>query len=106
MKYSSLSAISSSFERDVEQRVLAGHREDLVGGALDDLGPRVVALVDAVAEALEALAARPRLDRRDEVRHVLDAADVGQHSDHGLVGPTVARSVQRRRRCCGGRVGV
>ena len=41
-------------EGDVEQRVLAGDREDLVGRLLDDRGARVVALVDAVAEALAA----------------------------------------------------
>ena len=85
---------------------LPGHLEDLVGRPLDDLGPRVVALVDAVPEALEALPARPRLDRRDEVRHVLDAADVGQHADDRLVGAAVARSVQRRRRGRRGRVGI
>ena len=72
MKYSSASATSSSFERDVEQRVLAGDLEDLVGDLLDDLRPGVVVLVDAVTEALEeALAV---LHRLDEVRHVLDAS--------------------------------
>ena len=50
-------------ERDVEQRVLAGDLEDLVGGLLDDRGPRVVVLVHAVAEALQpALAGLHRLD--------------------------------------------
>jgi hypothetical protein len=39
---------------DVEERVLARDLEDLVGQLLDDLGARVVVLVDAVAEAHEA----------------------------------------------------
>ena len=34
---------------DVEQRVLTGDLEDVVRGLLDDGGPRVVVLVDAVA---------------------------------------------------------
>ncbi len=46
--------------RIAEERVLAGDREDLVGGLLDDRRPGVVVLVHPVAEALEPAAlARP-----------------------------------------------
>ena len=48
---------------DVEQRVLAGDLEHVVGRLLDDRRPRVVVLVDAVAEAHQPLPL-PRLDRR------------------------------------------
>ena len=41
-------------ERDVEHGVAARDLEHLVGHLLDDLGPRVVVLVDAVAEAHQA----------------------------------------------------
>ncbi len=73
---------------------------------LDDLRPGVVALVHPVAEALQPLPALTALDRGDEVGDVLDAADVGQHPDDGLVGPTVAGAVERGRRGGGGRVGI
>ena len=46
-------------QRDVEQRVLAGDREDVVGRLLDDRRTRVEVLVDAVAESLELGLARP-----------------------------------------------
>src|SRR3546814_17713896 len=68
-----------ALERDVEQRVLAGDGEDLVSRLLDDLRPGVVALVDAVAEALEqALALLHRLDER---RYLVDRADLLEHAD-------------------------
>src|SRR5690606_7409310 len=58
------------FERqgDVEQRVLPGDLEHVVGGLLDDLRPRVVVLVDAVTEAHQApFAVLHRLDERRNV---------------------------------------
>ena len=70
------------------------------------VGPRVVALVDAVAEALQSLLPVARLHGRDEVGHVLDAADVGQHPDDRLVGAAVTRAVERGRGGGGGRVGI
>src|SRR3546814_9417688 len=67
----------------VEQRVLAGDGEDLVSRLLDDLRPGVVALVDAVAEALEqALALLHRLDER---RYLVDRADLLEHADRKSV---------------------
>ena len=48
--------------------------EHLVGGLLDDLGARVVGLVDAVAESHQPALAR--LHALDERRDVLDRADL------------------------------
>ena len=92
-------------EGDVQQRILAGDLEHLVGDALDDLRPGVVALVDPVAETLQALPL-PRLDRGDEVRDVFDAGDVGQHPDDRLVGAAVPGPVEGGCGGGGGRVGV
>ena len=80
-------------ECDVEQRVLAGDFEDLVGGLFDDRGPRVEVLVDPVPEAHEATFAV--LDRIEEGRHVVDRADLGEHPDDGLVRAAVQRAVER-----------
>ncbi len=66
-------------EGDVEQRVLAGDLEDVVGGLLDDRGPRVVVLVDAVAEALQR-ALCPAFTLLDERRDVVDRTDLGEHA--------------------------
>src|SRR5664280_1224649 len=90
---------------DVQQRVLAGDLEHLVGGLLDDLGPRVVALVDPVAEPLQPYT-RALLDRGDERLDVLERTDVGQHPDDRLVGPPVPGPVERGSSGSGGRVGV
>jgi hypothetical protein len=62
-------------QRDVEQRVLAGHLEHVVRGLLDDRRPRVVVLVHPVAEAHQAALAG--LHRLDERRHVVDRPDLG-----------------------------
>ena len=60
----------------------------------DDLGARVVVLVDAVAEAHQP--AVPLLHLLDELRHALDVADLGQHPQDRLVGAAVERPVERR----------
>jgi threonine synthase len=80
-------------EGDVEERVLAGDGEDVVRELLDDLGARVVVLVDAVAEAHQAVALAA-LDAGDELGDVLDVADLPQHAEHGLVGAAVQRAVE------------
>ena len=104
MKYSSCEGDLLELEGDVEQRVLAGDLEHLVGGALDDRRPRVVVLVDAVAEALQPGLARLHLG--DERLDVVVAADLLEHLDDRLVGPAVAGAVEGRGRRCGGDVGV
>ena len=71
---------------------------------LDDLGPRVVVLVDPVAEALEAALAR--LHVVDEGVDVVDRADLGEHADHLLVGAAVAGAVEGGGGRGAGRVGV
>ena len=92
-------------QRDVEQGVLARHLKDFVGGLLDDRRPRVVVLVDPVAEAGEA-SALAALHFLDEGRHVVERADVGQHAHRTLVGTTVRRAVQRRSSSSSSRVRV
>ena len=78
---------------DLQQRVDAGDLEDVVAGLLDDLGARVVVLVDAVAEAHQALVAV--LDALDELADLVLAADALEHPEHGLVGAAVQRAVER-----------
>jgi hypothetical protein len=80
-------------ECDVEQGVLAGDFEDVVGGLLDDARTRVEILVHAMAETHES--SRAVLHALDERRNIVDAADLGQHAHDGLVGATMKRSVQR-----------
>ena len=75
---------------------LPGDLEHFVGGLLDDLGARVVGLVDAVAEAHQAAFAG--LDLLDEGGDVVDAADFLQHAQHRFVGAAVQRAVERRGR--------
>src|SRR2546430_11159512 len=41
-------------KRDVEQRAAAAHGQDIIGDLLDDLRPRAVVLVNAVAESHQA----------------------------------------------------
>ncbi len=60
---------------------------------LDDPRPRVVVLVDAVAEAHQLLLAV--LDALEEVGDVLDRLDPAQHPQHRLVGAAVQRAVER-----------
>ena len=91
-------------ERDVEQRVLARHLEDFIGGVFDDLGPRVIALVDAMTEAHESATAL--LDAADEIVDAVVAADLGEHVEHGFVGAAVTRSVQPGAGGRHGRIGV
>src|SRR5262245_52301726 len=91
-------------ERDVEQRVAAGDLEHLVRGLLDDLGPRVVALVHAVAEALELdLAGLHPLDVGVDL---VERADLAQHGDDRLVGAAVAGAVEGGRGAGHAAVGV
>jgi hypothetical protein len=70
-----------------------GDLEDVVGRLLDDLRPRVVVLVDAVAEAHQALVA---------LLHALDEAGMFSLDSmrlsmpqHRLVGAAVQRAVER-----------
>ena len=71
---------------------------------LDDLGPRIVRLVDAVAESHQPPFAR--LHALDEAGHVVDVPDLVQHAQHRLVRAAVQRSVQRGRRAGHRRVRV
>ena len=42
---------SFQLQRDIDQRIAAGHLEHLVGKVLEDFRARIVVLVDAMAEA-------------------------------------------------------
>ena len=78
--------------------------EDVLGGLLDDPRARVVVLVDAVAEAHQALVAL--LHALDEVGDVVAVLDAPQHPQHGLVGAAVQRAVERGDAGRDGRVGI
>ena len=79
--------MSSNGSRDVQ---LGQH---FVAGPLDDLGARIVVLIDAVAEAHQPLAAVLVLGRGDEPRAVVAGlVDFFQHLEHGLVGAAVERA--------------
>ena len=82
-------------QRNVEQRVLAGDLEHVVGRLLDDGGTRVEVLVHAVAEAHQA-GSVAALHVFDEGRYVFDAADLGEHAHDGFVGASVQRAVKGR----------
>src|SRR5437016_3824767 len=76
------------FQSDVQQRIGAGHFEDLIRYSLDDLGSGVVVLIDAVSEPhqLHALAAFDLLDKGGDV---LLRSDLRQHADDLFVRPAV-----------------
>ena len=83
---------------------LPGDLEDLVDVLLDDVGARVVVLVDPVPEAHQLLLAA--LHPLEEVRDVVDGLDPIEHLQHGLVGAAVQRAVERRHAGGHRRVGV
>ena len=68
-------------ERDLQDRIVAMPHgvEHLVAGLLHDLRPRIVVLVDAVAEAHEAERIVLVLGALDELRNAVDRADLLQH---------------------------
>ena len=93
-----MSATSSSCLGDVQQLVVAAElAEDLVGLLLDDARPRVVVLVDPVAEAHQLDAVFAVLDLLDEVVDVaVGLADLLEHLQHRLVGAAVQRAPTAR----------
>ena len=97
-KYSSLSAISSSLQRELEQRIvgLAELRQHLVAHRADDRRARIEVLVDAMAEAHQAEVVVLVLGLGQILRHVLDGADLLEHREHRFVRAAVRRTPQRR----------
>ena len=77
--------------------IFAGDDEHLVGRVLDDLGPRVVVLVDAVAEAHQLALAG--LHFFDIARNAVLRPDLVEHPQHFFIRPTMQRPGQRRRAC-------
>lgn len=71
---------------------LAGDLEDLVSDLLDNLGPRIVAFVDSMAEPIEKLLSV--LDILDELRDVFFLTDRLEHPQHCLVGASVLGTVE------------
>ena len=81
-------------QRDVEHRAATGHRQDVIGHLLDDLGSGVEILVDAVSEAHQ-----PHLAGADAFHVFGDTADrpnLLEHPKHLLVGAPVKGAVERR----------
>src|SRR3989304_1966725 len=66
------------FQRDLQQRADPGDAEDLLRRLFDDAGPRVVVLVDAVAEAhqLELTGFHPG----DVAGHAVRGSDLAEHA--------------------------
>ena len=73
----------------------AGDLEHIVAQRLHDRCPRIVALVDAMAEAHQALLALAAFHVVDERRDVPDVTDILEHAQHGLVRAPVERAVER-----------
>src|SRR3972149_10967448 len=73
----------------VDLSIPSRHLEDLVGDLLDDLGPRVVALVHAVAEAHQSNL--PTLYLFDIGRYVVLEAEFRPQPQHRLGGPPLQR---------------
>ena len=71
-------------DRDVDQRVGALDRKDLVRQAANNLGPGIKVFVDAVPKAKQLFPLG--LDAVQESGDGGDAADAGQHPQHGLQG--------------------
>ena len=96
MKYSSLQRDLFQLQRDLQHRIVAvaGLRQHRVTHLLHDLGARIVVLVDAMAEAHQADFAVLVLHLLDEVRNLVDRADLGQHRQRRLVGAAMGRSPQ------------
>ncbi|MBG9885581.1 hypothetical protein ABE10_03050, partial [Bacillus toyonensis] len=83
--------------REVEKRIGDSELgEDLVRRLLDELGTRVVVLVDPVPEAHELDAFLLVLHPLDEALHALSrVTDLTEHRQHGLVRATVKRTGER-----------
>ncbi len=96
MKYGSFRAtVSSSWAMSKIGSLILQLGQQLVAGLLDDRGPRVVVLVDAMAEAHQAEAAGLVLGHVDVLLHVAAVGPDGlEHLDAGLVGPAVQRAPQ------------
>ena len=82
-------------DRQLRVVLLAEQLQHLVGALLEHAGARVVVLVDAMAEAHQPRMAVLVLRLLDELGDAVDAADLGQHLDHGLVGAAMRRPPQR-----------
>ena len=80
-------------QRDVEQRAATGDRQHVIRDLLDDLRPRVVILVNAMAEPHQAQFAAA------DPLHVLgdpaDRSDFLEHPQHLLIRAAVQRAVER-----------
>ena len=61
----------------------------------DDLGARVEVLVDAMTETHQARVVLLVLNARQELRNIVDGADLLEHRQHRLVGATVRRTPKR-----------
>ena len=104
MKYSSSSARFSSSRAISTSGLYSVASKTSLDVLLDDPRPRVVVLVDPVAEAHQFLLAL--LHPLEEVGDVLRRLDPPQHPQHRLVGAAVQRPVERRHPGRHRRVGV
>ena len=85
------------------------HARDLqhvIAQPFHDSGPRVVALVDAVAETHQFVLALAALYQFDERRNILRMVDFSEHPQDGFIRAAVQRAVQRRDASCNRRIGI
>lgn len=83
---------SFQLNSDLNQLLFSSNLEDLLSDLFDDLGTRVVVLVDSVTETVEE--SLLVLDIFDELRDVGLLADGLQHAQHCLVGASVLSAVK------------
>jgi len=80
-------------DSDLNEGLSAEDAEHVLSNGADDLGAGVVVLVDAMTEAHET--AGLVLDALNELRDVVDGADLLEHAHNSLVGTTVQGTIQR-----------
>ena len=80
------------FHGNVDHGLTTNDREDIVGESADKSSSWVKVLVDSVTESHEDLLAG--LDVLDELRDSLNGTDLIEHAEHGLVGSSMARSIE------------
>src|SRR5208283_391196 len=92
------------FQSDLKFGVASGNFKYAVGGPLDDLGPRIVVLVNAVPKAHQL--AFTFLDLLDVGGHVVLGTNLIEHVQHFFVCPAVQRAGESRSRRSRGQIGV
>ena len=86
------------------RRIASFDFKNLVGDLFDDLGARIVILIDAMAEAHQAPFAA--FDFFDKLGNFFLGADLHEHPQNRFVGAAVQRSIERGGSGGNGRIGI